>query len=145
MSAGSHVISSGPLLIYGVDAKAVDAVGLDPSLLPGVGGYRPVRGSSGIAAGAMLLVGVVPLREFEYAEIRDFGRRALSAVASEMPEAKRVALTLHGAGYGLDEFEAFDSELAGVLDAIHDGDVPRTLDRISLVVSLRSTPAGLGG
>lgn len=116
--------------LYGVDAKAVEVTGLHPSKFPGIGGYRTVSAPAGIAADMLLLVGVTPLREFGYGEIRDFGRRALSAVASEQPDARSIVLTLHGVGYGLDETEAFDSELAGILDAIHDRDLPHTLERV---------------
>jgi hypothetical protein len=116
--------------LYGVDAKAVEATGSDPSALPRIDGYRVVSAPAGIAADILLFIGVVPLHDFGYSEIRDFGRRALSTVASEAPDAHSIVLTLHGVGYGLDEIEAFDSELAGVLDAIRDGDVPRTLERV---------------
>jgi hypothetical protein len=116
--------------LYGVDAKAVEVTGLDSSKFPGTGGYRALTAPTGIAADMLLLVGVVALREFGYGEIRDFGRRALCSVASERPDTRSIVLTLHGAGYGLDEMEAFDSELAGILDAIQDRDVPRTLERV---------------
>ncbi len=92
-----------------------------------------LREPEGISAGALVFIGVVELQRFEYREIRDFAHRALSTVARNVPEARHIALTLHGAGYGLDEIEAFDSELAGIFDAIHAGDVPRGLDRVTIV------------
>ena len=42
-------------------------------------------------------------------------------------------MTLHGAGYGLDEIEAFSSEVAGFMDAIVEGEYPENLDTITLV------------
>ena len=42
-------------------------------------------------------------------------------------------MTLHGAGYGLDEKEAFESEVAGLMDAIISADFPPSLTRISFV------------
>ena len=42
-------------------------------------------------------------------------------------------MTLHGRGFGLDEAEAFRSEIAGVLDAVAAHDHPRALARISIV------------
>jgi hypothetical protein len=129
--------------LHGVDADAVDASGLDPSRLPPPGGYRPVSDPKGIGADLLLFVGVVPLREFGYGEIRDFGHRALRSVAGERPDARSIALTLHGAGHGLDEIEAFDSELAGILDAIHDRDVPPALERVVIVEANPSRAARL--
>jgi hypothetical protein len=116
--------------LYGVDANAVERVELDRSLLPPPGGYRTVPEPTGIASDTLMLIGVVPLRDFGYAEIRDFARRALRSVASDRPHAQTVVLTLHGPGYGLDEVEAFDSELAGILDAIRERDVTRGLQSV---------------
>ncbi len=71
-----------------------------------------------LAARAVLFLGVPPLRKFGYEEIRGFGRRAVAEAAAVAPEATEIALTLHGPNYGLDEIEAFNSELAGIIDAI---------------------------
>jgi hypothetical protein len=119
--------------LYGVDKKAAETVGLDESRLPDVGEYLRVDSPRGFAAKTLLFLGVVQLRTFGYGEIRDFGRRALALVASESPHARAITLTLHGAGYGLDETEAFDSELAGVLDAIREREVPPALERVVFV------------
>jgi hypothetical protein len=118
--------------LYGADAKAVEAMDLDASRLPPPGRYEAVWDPPGVAAGLVLFIGVAGLRDFGFADVRDFGRRALSAVASERPSARSVGLTIHGAGFGLDEQEAFDAELAGILDAIRDRDVPRGLQRIAV-------------
>jgi hypothetical protein len=40
---------------------------------------------------------------------------------------------MHGGGFGLDEAEAFRSEVAGLLDALAAGEYPRGLTRISIV------------
>jgi hypothetical protein len=42
-------------------------------------------------------------------------------------------LTLHGAGCGLDELEAFESEIAGVVDSIRTLDFPERLSEILFV------------
>ncbi len=42
-------------------------------------------------------------------------------------------MTVHGPGYGLDEDEAFESQLAGFLDAIDSSDVPEQLKSITFV------------
>jgi hypothetical protein len=96
-------------------------------------GVRLVRSVGGITAEYVLFVGVPPLREFGYSEIREFARNALSALAGKTPEAQHIALTLHGPGYGLDEIEAFEFEVAGLLDAVQAGDLPESLTAITFV------------
>jgi hypothetical protein len=80
-----------------------------------------------------LFVGVVDLRSFEYEAIREFSHRALASLAGPRSGAEHVAFTLHGAGYGLDESEAFRAELAGIVDAIESRDCPDALKRVTIV------------
>ena len=54
-------------------------------------------------------------------------------LAGRSPEAERVAFTMHGPGYGLDEREAFESLIAGLLDADDSADVPRDLAEVVVV------------
>jgi len=123
--------------LYGVDGAVVQALRAVVSdiegRLPKPSGFyiTPARGA--VAASYVLFVGVGSLRYFGYREIRAFGRKALEALAGETPQATHVALTIHGPGYGLDETEAFESELAGLLDAINGGDFPAALKRVTIV------------
>jgi hypothetical protein len=57
----------------------------------------------------------------------------LTVLAAELPQVRTLALTLHGPGSGLDEGEAFTSELAGVADAVISGSAPPDLERVTLV------------
>ncbi len=57
----------------------------------------------------------------------------LEALAAETPRASHVALTIHGPGYGLDEKEAFESEVAGLLDAIGSGEYPSDLQKVTII------------
>jgi hypothetical protein len=91
-----------------------------------------VRTAGAIAAGHALFVGVGPLYEFEYPKIRDFARTAIWAVSKALPEVRHLAITLHGPGYGLDEIEAFDAEVAGLVDGLRMGQVPK-LEQITVV------------
>lgn len=119
--------------LYGLDAQVVERIGFDCDSLPLPGGYRIARKPLGVAAEAVLFVGVRPLREFSYADVRTFGHMALSSVASGLPSASHIALTLHGVGYGLDEVECFDAEVAGIVDALDGRDYPRSLRTISVL------------
>ncbi len=101
--------------------------------LPATGDHRVVTSLQRIEAKAVLFVGVEPLHEFGYPQIRDFARRALTILRDENLTAEHVTLTLHGAGYGLDEAEAFESEVAGLLDAVATGAFPPSLRKITIV------------
>lgn len=81
----------------------------------------------------ILFVGVKNLSGFNYPEIRDFARKVLDELSREAPRVDHVAITLHGLGYGLDESEVFESEVAGLLDAIGNKNFPEGLERISIV------------
>jgi hypothetical protein len=121
----------------GVDRAVADALRERyPKLneaLPKVNGFRFLPSQGLVCAASVLFVGVKQLREFGYSNIRDFGRKTLTSLAGEAPQTGHLALTLHGAGYGLDEREAFESEVAGLMDAVISGDFPPSLTRISIV------------
>jgi hypothetical protein len=122
---------------YGADeaaATALQGVGTDRSeLVSKVGGYRFVETKGGLSAKRALFLGVADLLEFGYEEIREFSSRALRVLAAEAPETRVVTVTAHGAGYGLDEEEAFFSLLAGLLQATRAGEAPPALERIIVV------------
>lgn len=102
-------------------------------LLPKLSGYTLVETLGAIEASMVLFVGVKPLREFQYAEIRQFAQKALSSLAAENSDVRHLALTLHGPGYGLDEIEAFESEVAGIVDAVESGNIPAKLETVTFV------------
>lgn len=124
--------------LYGVDLavhKHLERSGVQAPL--------PMRSSityhetcGAISSSYVLFVGVKTLYEFGYTEIREFARQVLAFLALQAPKTRRVALTLHGTGYGLDEIEAFESELAGVIDAVSARDFPENLKEITFVEKL---------
>jgi hypothetical protein len=107
--------------LYGVDELVVErleAAGLTVhDILPRPGACRLIGTGGHLAAGSVLFVGVVPLGAFGYEAIREFSKRAMMSLAAISADVSHVAFTLHGAGYGLDESEAFRAELAGILDS----------------------------
>ena len=82
---------------------------------------------------SIIFIGVPTLRQFGYKEIREFGRKALISLASSDPSIEKVLMTIHGPGYGLDEIEAFESQLAGILDSISSGNIPDNLSEIVFI------------
>jgi hypothetical protein len=122
--------------LYGADLavyKRLSAAGRGPSSFPNLNGFKLIDTKGAIAANGVLFIGVVPLHQFGYQEIREFGRKVLVSLAGQAPQIEHLALTIHGPGYGLDEAEAFESELAGVVDAIVTRDCPVNLRRISFI------------
>jgi hypothetical protein len=121
--------------LYGVDALVVGRLSQGGRLnsLPKSGKFSISEGVGAVGATSVLFLGVPNLYDFGYAEIRKFGRRVLSVLSKELPSTKSLALTIHGPGYGLDEIEAFESEIAGLLDAIRDQEFPESLRRITIV------------
>src|SRR5829696_3623905 len=117
------------LTVYGLLSES----GRKAIPLPKVNGFKLVSTEGIIVPERVLFVGVPPLHEFGYQQIREFGRKILASLAGQAPLTRHLALTIHGPGYGLDEVEAFQSAVAGVLDAIDNDDYPADLIRISFV------------
>lgn len=124
---------------YGIDSivsQRVTRLGIDEDQCaprPGASSYFDSRG--GIRSKNILVVGVRGLYDFNYQDIRIFARAALEALADHEKDAsiEHVCFTLHGAEYGLDEVEAFESEIAGLIDGITAGRIPKFMQRISIV------------
>ena len=101
--------------------------------LPKVGGYLFLGSKKITSTKSIIFIGVTTLRQFGYKEIREFGRKALVSLASSDPNIQSILMTIHGPGYGLDEIEAFESQLAGILDSISSDDFPNKLSEIIFV------------
>lgn len=101
--------------------------------LPKKGDHTLIDTADVLAAQNVLFVGVDTLSKFDYLRIREFARQALAILADKNAPVRHLAITLHGATYGLDEQEAFESELAGLIDALSGNKYPATLERISIV------------
>lgn len=122
---------------HGVDsvvAKLFSAAGINISRqMPVVGAAHVMSTHGRLGAASLLFAGVVPLRQFGYEEIRGFGKQVMGALAKELPGVRHLCLTLHGAGFGLDEIEAFESEVAGIREALESGIALPLLERITFV------------
>lgn len=103
------------------------------SLTPPPGDYRYLDTRGCLLSPQVLFVGVPPLTEFGYPQIREFAAAALTILAAEAPDTRRLATTVHGVGFGLDEVEAFLAQLAGFLEVLQRGAAPPALERISIV------------
>ena len=103
------------------------------SSLPEFGKFLQIDTFGALGAKEILYVGVEELSEFRYQNIREFAHRALVYLARTSPHIETICFTLHGAGYWLDEIEAFESEIAGIVDALSQGEFPQRLKQITIV------------
>ena len=118
----------------GVITRRATRLGVtEESFSPPPGGANYFLARGGISANNILVVGVNSLFDFSYQDIRRFSRTALEKLQNQEGRIEHIILTLHGAGFGLDEIEAFESEVAGLIDAITSGAFPTTLKKISIV------------
>lgn len=123
---------------YGVDQqiaraitqKGVSLVDLRPR---GEGDYRYVDTRAGIKAEHVLYVAVTELYDFGYREILEFAKMVLQILQVEAPDTRHLAMTIHGASYGLDEIESLLNQFSGYLEAFGAGILPEMLERISIV------------
>jgi len=122
--------------LYGVDEDVVNILSVKGQQFLGIippSAFKIFYTKNRMGVRKVLFLGVKPLRQFGYPEIREFGRRVLTSLAGAMPDAKHISLTIHGPGFGLDEIESFEAELAGLLDAISSGDFPEELQNITFI------------
>lgn len=115
---------------HGIDKIVADKVGFSGSLDKGE--HSVLRGRN-IEARQVMFLGVGPLEDFRYAEIREFGRRALHLALRSADNPRRICSPVHGPGYGLDEGEAFLSLVAGFSDAIGADLVDKPIEEITIV------------
>lgn len=125
---------------YGVDEQLADsliAAGISAQQLrPQIGSYGYVETLGHAQARHALFVGVPRLSVFSYPEIRNFASLVLHGVNQYAPEATHICMTIHGAGYGLDEIEASLAQLEGCLDVIQSAQSAQflhNLRRITIV------------
>ena len=114
-------------------AQALDKVGVNiQSLRPKIGDHVLVEPGTALAARRVLFLGVPPLYELRYRQIREFSTSVIRILSDYVPDCRHLAMTLHGPGIGLDEVEALFSILAGCMEALADR-LPLSLKRISVV------------
>jgi hypothetical protein len=115
---------------FGVDKRIAELVGFNEDVAKGLVSIVPGQKTK---AKQIMFVGVGPLIEFGYSEIRDFGYQALALANRLAGQATRFCMPIHGPGYGLDEAEAFSSLVAGIVDSIREKSHPHSLQEVEIV------------
>jgi hypothetical protein len=100
--------------------------------LPKPNEFLFLESQGSVGADYILFSGVDGLLNFRYKEIRSFSFSSLKHLAETKADAQHICFTMHGANYGLDETEAFESEIAGMVEAIAKGLYPSNLTKISI-------------
>jgi hypothetical protein len=122
---------------FGVDAAVLDrfrAKGVNfAERLPKPSGFYLTPSQGVVNTRTVLFIGVEPLHQFGYEQIRAFGRKVLMVLAGEELESRHIVLTVSGPGYGLDETEAFESLVAGLVDAVTSGAISERLERLTII------------
>lgn len=122
---------------HGLDSDVIHDLSLKDAeignKLPKIWGFFFGESMNVVSATHIIFIGTPILREFGYKEIREFGRKLITSLASSKPDTKKLVLTIHGPGYGLDEIEAFESQLAGIVDSISSDDYPKELAEVIFV------------
>lgn len=122
---------------YGADALVASIIHPTaedrPHLSPPPGKYVLLSSEGKIAARKILFVGVLHLSQFDYGRIREFANYSMQILAGQVPEAKHIAMTMHGVGYGLDERESFLAQVAGLLDSFRSAIILPALERVTIV------------
>lgn len=119
---------------HGADAAVAEAlrttgISID-EMRPALGRHVLINARGGLAAKQVLFVGVPPLAEFGYEQIRQFPTRVLEILADEAPATRDLGMTIHGANIGLDESECANEQLNGYQDALKNGHYPPGLRNI---------------
>ena len=86
----------------------------------------------------VLFIGIPPLEDFGYQEIREYGKTALTALNAVDPTVSSLVMTIQGPRLGLDDQEAFSCQIAGMLDSINAKQSPPGLQEI--IFAERSAP-----
>lgn len=120
---------------YGLDnfvyERLLEAGVKETQMSPKSGDFSILPSAYGIAANKVLFIGTPRLRDLGYSEVRNLGRTTLTTLTKISSDIQNVIVTVHGVGYGLDESESFESQIAGFVDAIKSGEIPERLEGIT--------------
>jgi hypothetical protein len=120
--------------------KTVNVARTELEVPAGQARFFETRGS--LKSPLALFVGTVSLPRLGYHELRQFSARVLQALEAR-PTIKRVAFTVHGASYGLDEAEAVLALVGGLVEAFQRGVGPASLEQVLVVEKKQGRAARL--
>ena len=121
---------------FGVDLEVVErlkdgGLHLDHEL-PHPGQGLIVNTNHHLYTPVTIFVGVPSLYQLDYPHVEKLGYDAVATVYDQVNDAKHIALTTHGSGFGLAPDRALKSLLDGIVEAIQDAHFPPALE-LSLI------------
>lgn len=119
---------------HGADHEVAQSLQLPKgSISPLPGDAVLVDGAKRVAATQVLFVGTPPLRQINYRRIYDFILQTMEFLAAKAPKTRHLVMTMHGVNFGLDEREAFHSQLSGIERCLLKQKCPSGLELITIV------------
>ena len=122
---------------YGADSAVANALSDSPEQLdklsPEISKFSLVATNGKISVRNALFLDALSLLLICYDEIYNFPKNTLKIFKSEFPQARTVALAIHGVGYGLDETECVILQIRGLLNSLKAGCFPPNLQCIFIV------------
>src|SRR5262245_25759300 len=108
---------------FGVDGDVAqlltDKGGLTSAQIsPARGFFSIVDTQRLVGARHAMFLGTFPVTSFDYDEVHRLARRAVEGLAEASIDAKHIATTLHGVGFGLDAGESAQSLVLGFLEGL---------------------------
>ena len=124
-------------LLAGGAGLVANALGIrEPDIrraLPAIGASHLVGGDRKIGARFALFVHCAPVAEFTYEHIREFSADVLHILREQVPDARHVAMTVHGVRLGMDLDRSLRAHVNGWTRAVTTADCPAALERITVV------------
>jgi len=123
--------------LTGTTGRVANALGISENeirrLVPSVGDLHLASGQGRIRARQAAFLRVVPIAAFTHDHIRQFSADLLEGLRERAPGTRHLGLTVLGIMFGVDVDRSFRAELEGCIAAVHAGNSPRELGRITIV------------
>lgn len=107
------------------------------------GAYQLLDSKMAVMSSNVLYIATPHARQFKYADLTVFIQRAMDILKEQLPETRHILMTIHGVKFGLDEREAFITQIKAIFDGFLAGQIPPKLEQISIVETDASRVARL--
>ncbi|MCL4256367.1 MAG: hypothetical protein KJ043_21595, partial [Anaerolineae bacterium] len=97
------------------------------------GAYQLLDSNGATLAPKVLYVSTPLLRNFKYADLTAFIKRSFALLKEQTPDIRHIAMTIHGVKFGLDEREAFITQMNAIFETVIAGDAPPNLEQVSII------------
>lgn len=95
--------------------------------------YQLLDSNGATLAPKVLYVSTPFLRNFKYADLTAFIKRSFALLKEQVPDVRHIAMTIHGVKFGLDEREAFITQMNAIFETVISGDAPSNLEQVSII------------